>query len=51
MLKIGELAQLLGVEAQTIRNYERQGLLRPLTHSEAGHRLYGQEEVARAHFI
>jgi DNA-binding transcriptional MerR regulator len=51
VLKIGELAQLLGVEAQTIRNYEQMGLLRPLTHSEAGHRLYGQEEVARAHFI
>ncbi len=51
LLKIGELAQLMGVEVQTIRNYERQGLLRPLTHSKAGHRLYGQEEVARAQFI
>ncbi len=51
LLKIGELAQLMGVEAQTIRNYEQQGLLRPLTHSEAGHRLYGQEEVARTQFI
>ena len=41
----------MGVEAQTIRTYEQMGLLRPLTHSEAGHRLYGQEEVARAQFI
>ena len=51
LLRTGELAQLLSVESQTIRNYEQMGLLRPLTHSEAGHRLYGQEEVARAHFI
>jgi DNA-binding transcriptional MerR regulator len=51
VLKIGELAQLMGVEAQTIRNYEQMGLLRPLTHSEAGQRPYGQEEVAWAQFI
>ena len=51
LLKIGELARLMGLEAQTIRNYEQQGLLTPLTRSEAGHRRYGQEEVARARFI
>ena len=51
LLKIRELAQLMAVEALTIRNYEQQGLLRPLTHSEAGHRLYGQEDVAQAQFI
>ncbi len=52
MLKIGELAQLMGVEAQTIRNYEQQSLLKPAARSETGqHRLYGQEEVARAQFI
>ena len=51
LLKIGELARLMGLEAQTIRNYEQQGLLTPLTRSEAGHRLFGQEEVTRARFI
>jgi MerR family transcriptional regulator, Zn(II)-responsive regulator of zntA len=51
LLKIGELAQLMGVEAQTLRNYEQQGLLTPLIRSEAGHRLYGQEDVARVRFI
>ena len=51
LLRVGELAQLMGVEAQTIRNYEQQGLLKPLTRSEAGHRLYGQEDVARVRFI
>ena len=52
MLKIGELAQLMGVEPQTIRNYEQQSLLKPAARSEAGqHRLYGDEEVARLQFI
>ena len=50
-LKIGEIARLMGVEAQTIRNYEQQGLLKPVARSEGGHSLYGQEEVARARFI
>ena len=51
LLRVGELAQLVGLEAQTIRNYEQQGLVKPLLRSEAGHRLYGQEEVARVRFI
>ena len=52
MLKIGELAQLMGVEPQTIRNYEQQSLLKPAARSKAGqHRLYGDEEVARLQFI
>ena len=50
--RIGELARLVDLDPQTLRNYERQRLLKPLTRSEAGHhRLYGQEEVARAQFI
>ena len=52
LLKIGEMARLVGLSAQTIRNYEQQRLLKPLTRSEAGqHRLYGQEQVARLRFI
>jgi DNA-binding transcriptional MerR regulator len=52
VLKIGELAQLMGVEPQTIRNYEQQSLLKPAARSKAGqHRLYGDEEVARLQFI
>ncbi len=52
LLKVGEMARLVGLSAGTIRNYERQSLLKPLTRSEAGqHRLYGQEQVARLRFI
>lgn len=52
LLKIGEMARLVGLSAGTIRNYEQQRLLKPLTRSEAGqHRLYCQEQVARLRFI
>jgi DNA-binding transcriptional MerR regulator len=52
LLKIGELARLVGLDAQTLRNYERQGLLEPVACSEAGqHRLYGAEQVAQLRFV
>ena len=52
LLKIGELACLVGLDAQTLRNYERQGLLEPVARSEAGqHRLYGAEQVAQLRFV
>ena len=52
MLKIGELARISGLHAQTIRNYEQQSLLKPAARSKAGqHRLYRAEEVARLRFI
>ncbi len=52
LLKIGELAHLAGLDAQTFRNYERQGLLEPAARSEAGqHRLYGAEQVAQLGFV
>ncbi len=52
VLKIGELARISGLHAQTIRNYEQHSLLKPAARSKAGqHRLYGDEEVARLQFI
>lgn len=51
MLRIGELAQLMGVDVQTIRNYEKQRLMKPSTRSEAGQRLYDQRVVAQLQFI
>ncbi len=51
LLKVGELADLVGLDTQTLRNYERQGLLQPAARSEAGqHRLYGAEQVAQLRF-
>jgi DNA-binding transcriptional MerR regulator len=51
LLKIGDVARLMGVRAQTIRNYEQQGLLKPAGRSKAGHRLYGAYEVAQLRFM
>ena len=51
LLRIGEIAELLGLSSQTLLNYEQEGLLKPTARSEAGHRLYGAEEVAQLQFI
>ena len=52
LLRIGELARLVDLDPQTLRNYERQGLLEPVARSEAGqHRLYGAEQVAQLRFV
>lgn len=50
-LKIGEVACKTGLPVERIRYYERRGLLEPAARSEAGYRLYTEEEVARLLFI
>jgi MerR family mercuric resistance operon transcriptional regulator len=48
---IGELADAVGLPAQTIRFYERQGLL-PQPHRQAnGYRAYDDAAIARIQFI
>lgn len=44
---IGELAQAAGVKPQTIRYYERKGLLGRPPRSRSGYRLYDEEALAR----
>lgn len=39
-MRIGQLAQLIGVETQTIRFYEQQGLLPPTHRQDNGYRVY-----------
>ena len=43
---IGELSELAGVSARTLRYYDEIGLLKPLYVSEAGYRFYGEEEIS-----
>lgn len=50
-LKIGDVARLTGLPVGRLRYYERRGLLEPARRSEAGYRLYGEEEVARLEFV
>jgi MerR family copper efflux transcriptional regulator len=48
---IGELAERAQVTPETLRYYERLGLLRPHRSSLAGHRRYGRAEARRLRFI
>jgi len=50
-LTIGRLAGLAGVHVETVRYYERIGLLPPPPRSEGGHRLYRDEDLRRLAFI
>lgn len=49
--KIGELAQAANVPRDTIRHYERTGLLSPPERTSSGYRLYDQSDVDRMRFI
>lgn len=46
-----ELAKKTGVNIETLRYYETRKLIDPPPRSEAGYRLYPQEEIARIRFI
>jgi MerR family mercuric resistance operon transcriptional regulator len=50
-LKIGQLAQRAAVNLQTIRYYEREGLLPEPPRLSSGYRLYTDSTVRRVRFI
>lgn len=51
LLKIGELARRTGAAVETIRYYEREGLLAAPARSEGNYRLYGSAHLERLQFI
>ena len=51
LLRIGEVAKLLGVTPKTVRHYEKVGLLQQPERSEAGYRLYCADDLLRLHRI
>lgn len=51
MLTIGKVAEQSKVTADSIRYYEREGLVRPARKTESGYRLYTGEAVRRIAFI
>lgn len=50
-MRIGELSQATGVDIETIRYYERTGLLPPPARQANGYRDYGPEHLERLAFI
>jgi MerR family copper efflux transcriptional regulator len=48
---IGALARSAEVNVDTVRFYERQGLLRPAPRTAGGYRVYGEAEAQRLRFI
>lgn len=51
LLKIGELAKRTGLTVRTLHHYDAIDLLSPSARTDAGYRLYNQNDVARLHQI
>lgn len=50
-LRVAELAAAAGISADTVRYYEKAGLLLPPARSPAGYRSYDEDAVDRLQFI
>ena len=50
-MKIGELARATGVNAETIRFYEREGVLKQPARTASNYRVYGTDHLAHLKFI
>jgi Hg(II)-responsive transcriptional regulator len=50
-MQIGELAKSAGVPIDTVRYYERNGILPAPRRRPSGYRSYGEDDVARLRFI
>ncbi len=48
---IGKLAEAIGVNVQTVRYYERLGLLSEPVRAESGYRIYGENALKRLRVI
>ena len=51
LLKVGELAKAVGKTVRAMHLYEEMGLLRPVSRSAGGYRLYTPEAVSRVNWI
>jgi Cd(II)/Pb(II)-responsive transcriptional regulator len=50
-MRIGELARQAGVDVQTVRYYEREGLLEAPARTGSGYRVYGPAHLERLNFV
>ena len=51
MMQIGQMAKTLGVKTDTLRFYEKHGLLTPASRSDSGYRYYSKSDLKLAQFI
>lgn len=50
-MRIGDLARQAGVDVQTVRYYEREGVLDEPVRSAAGYRIYDLQHLQRLNFV
>ena len=50
-MKISQLANAAGVKVDTVRFYEKQGIIPPAQRLESGYRVYAQSDLERLRFI
>lgn len=50
-MKIAEVSERFGISADTLRFYERSGLVQPVTRDRSGIRDYGHDHLMRIEFI
>lgn len=50
-MRIGQLAHRAGVSIDTVRFYERRGVLPPARRRVSGYRIYGDEDLERLQFV
>lgn len=51
MSKVSDVASMLNINIETIRYYEKQGLLPEFTRSASGYRVFSKEHIIRLRFI
>ena len=51
ILSIGETSDLLGLSTDTLRYYEKSGLLPRVSRNESGRRIYDEQDISNLRFI
>ncbi len=51
LLTVGELAKEMDVTVRTLQYYDKEGLLKPSSKSEGGHRIYTKKDMIKLHQI
>jgi len=50
-MRIGELSKNTGFKVETLRYYEKEGLIKPVSRTESGYRQYNEESLKQLNFV